>query len=99
MISYLDQYQKLDDVFWTLSKLGSSNAGNLLDPGEKFQITIGNDLSHADSGAGSGNLVDALTHHLGPGTRFTLEVKTPSGSTLTLERVIPAVIDTVMNLN
>jgi archaeal flagellin FlaB len=98
-ISYIDPYQKVDDLFWTLNKLGYSNAGNILDPDEKFQITIGDTLSRADSGAGSGNLVDALAgHHLGPNTRFTLEIKAPSGPTLVIERVTPAVIDKVMNL-
>jgi flagellin FlaB len=99
VISYIDPHQKVDDIYWTLQKLGYSDPGNLLDPGEKFQITIGADLSRADSGAGPGNLVDALTTHLGPNTRFTLEIKTPTGSTLTLERVIPPVISTVMTLN
>ncbi len=99
VFSYIDPYQKVDDLFWTLQKLGAANADNLLDSGEKFQITIGADLSHIDSGSGSGNLVDALAHHLGPNTRFTIEVKTPTGSTLTFERVTPAIIDSVINLN
>ena len=30
---------------------------------------------------------------------FTIEVKTPNGAVLTLERTTPAVIDSVMNLN
>jgi archaeal flagellin FlaB len=99
VFSYIDGHQKVDDVFWTMTPLGYSNGDNILDEGEMFQITLGADASFADSGAGSGNLVDALTTHLGPNTTFTIDVKTPTGSTLTIERKTPAFIDRTMNLN
>jgi flagellin FlaB len=96
VISYIDQYQKVNDLYWTLTKLGASNGDNLLDQGEKFQITVGS----ATQGAAGGNLEDALaTHLLGPNTSFTIQVVTPAGSTLTLERTTPAIINAVMNLN
>jgi flagellin FlaB len=95
-ISYIDMYQKVDDLYWTLSKMGSTGSDNLLDKGEKFQITIGN----ATAGAGGGNLADALSaHHLGVDTQFAIEVKSPSGATLSFERYTPATISAVMNLN
>jgi archaellin len=54
----------------------------------------------ADGGAAGGNLVDALSgHHLGPNTKFTLEIKPPTGAVLSFERTTPGYIDTVMNLN
>jgi flagellin FlaB len=95
VISYIDQNQKVNDLYWTLTKLGSSNADDLLDAGEKFQITIGN----AVHSAAGGNLADALGVRLGPNTTFTIEVVTPTGSTLTLERTTGAVITAAMNLN
>jgi flagellin FlaB len=33
VISYIDQNQKVNDLYWTLTKLGSSNADDLLDAG------------------------------------------------------------------
>lgn len=96
VISYVDPYQKIDDLYWTLTILGASNGDNILDLGELFQITIGNTAATNNGG----NLADALAaHHLGTNTQFTIELKTPTGSTLTLERTTPAFIDAVMDLN
>ena len=96
VISYLDAYQKIDDLFWTLTKLDTNTGNNLLDTNELFQITIGNTVASQNGG----NLADALlVHHLGPNTRFTIEIMTPSGSTLTLERITPSSINTVMDLD
>jgi archaeal flagellin FlaB len=95
VISYLDSYQKVDDLYWKLTKLGSSDGDNLLDEGEQFQITIGNPVAGQDGG----NLVDALSSHpLGPNSRFTIEIKTPIGATLHFERNTPGFIDAVINL-
>lgn len=99
VISYIDPYQKVDDLYWTLTKLGNGNGDNLLDQGEQFQITIGAGTSAHNGGTNGGNLIDCLTTRLGPDTRFTLEVKTPTGSTLTFERTTPAALTTVVNLN
>jgi len=93
VLSYIDSYQKVDDLFWTCDPLGSASDDYLLDPDEQFQITIGSDTQ----GASGGNLEDALTHHLGINTKFTIEIKTAVGSTLTLERTTPAYLSSVMN--
>jgi len=95
VITYYDEYQKIDDLYWTLTKLGHCSNDNLLDSGEHFQITIGN----AVAGENGGNLVDALTHDLGPDTKFTLEVKGPVGATLMFERTTPGFIDATLNLH
>jgi flagellin FlaB len=96
VISYIDQYQKVDDLFWTLTPLGNSNTGNLLGTNELFQITIGNAVATHNGG----NLADALpVHHLGINTQFTIQITTPVGSTLTFERTTPPNIETTMDLN
>jgi flagellin FlaB len=96
VITYVDQYQKIDDLFWTMTKIGASGPDYILDTGEIFQITIGSDVA----GAGGGNMVNALTvHPLSVNTQFTLEVKAPLGATLILERTTPAFIDHVMSLH
>jgi archaeal flagellin FlaB len=96
VISYKDDYQTVDNLFWTASQYGRSNGDNLLDNGEKILITIGNTAA----GINGGNLVDALTPaHLGTDTRFDIEIKTPGGAALTIERITPAWINKTINLD
>ena len=83
IISYVDQYQRVDDIAWTKTEIGKGDSDNLLEPGEKMQITV--DVSH-------------LSTALGAYDAFTLELKPDSGSTLSIERTIPAVVDAVMDL-
>jgi len=95
VISYMDSDQRIDDVYWTLTKMGSADSDYLLEEGEKFQITIGSDVA----GAGGGNLVNALPSHLTVNKQYTIEVKSPRGAVLTFERVTPAFINSVENFN
>ena len=57
VINYVDKDQSRDDLYWTVTKLGTDDGDDLLEQNEKFQITIGN----ATAGSGGGNLVNALT--------------------------------------
>ncbi len=95
VISYIDQDQRVEDLYWTVSKLGDSDTDDLLEANEKFQITIGN----ATATAGGGNLVDALNPNLLVNKTFTIEIKTPQGAVMIFERTTPAYIDGVMSLN
>ena len=92
VISYVDKDQRVDDLYWTATPLGSADADDLLEMNEKFQITIGSD-------SGAGNLIDALSTALTVNKQFTFEVKTPVGAILNIERTTPATIDTIMNLH
>jgi archaeal flagellin FlaB len=95
VISLIDPAAKVDDLYWTLKKVGNCNGDFLLDANEQFQITIGSDAANA----AGGNLVNALgLHQLGTNTRFTLVLTTAIGATNSLERTTPAYIDKVMNL-
>jgi len=94
VISYTDEDQRVEDLYWTATPL-SGDTDNLLEPGEKFQITVGD----AVAGAGFGNFVDALNPDLGINKNFTIEMKTTKGAVLSFERTTPATIDTVINLN
>jgi flagellin FlaB len=95
VINYTDQYQSVDNLYWQFDPLGNDDTYNLLEMNERFQITIGSDN---ESTAG-GNLIDALTTQaLGPKTTFNLEVLTPVGAVLQIERTTPPWIDTIMNL-
>ena len=86
VISYIDKDQRVEDLAWTVEKLGNADTDNLLEDDEKFQITVG-------------DLESALGTDLGTNRTFTIEVKTPNGATLNIERTTPAAIDDVMNLD
>jgi len=95
VINYIDQNQTKNDLYWTYTALGTTDGDDLLETGEKFQITIGSNTA----GSGAGNLIDALTTDLDKNITFTLEVVTPAGAVLTIERTTPARIETKMNLH
>ncbi len=95
VISYIDQDQRVDDLYWQTTKLGNADGDDLLETNEKFQITIGN----AVNGADGGNLIDALSPNLSTSKAFTIEIKTPTGAVLTFERTTAAYIDSVMSMN
>jgi len=95
VISYIDEDQRVEDLYWTATPMGDADADDLLEAEEKFQVVIGN----ATAGAGGGNLVDALNPDLLVNKSFTIEIKTPKGAVLVFERITPAYIDSVMNMN
>ena len=94
VINYQDEYQTVEDLYWTVSKLGNADDDDLLESNERFQITIGS----ATAGSGAGNLCDALSNALTTKRTFNIEVLTPVGAVLQMERTTPAYIDTIMNL-
>ena len=95
IITYIDSKQRVENLFWTATFVGKNNGDSLLDSGEKVQVTVG-DLT---SGAGNGNLKDALGTPLTANGTFTIEIKTASGSVLDFQRTIPATVSTIMSLN
>jgi archaeal flagellin FlaB len=89
VINYLDQNQEVDNLYWTVDKVGNDDGDNLLEVGEKYQITVG---------AAGGGLVEALSPALTVNGKFNLVVLTPTGAVLTIERTIPAFIDNICDL-
>ena len=89
VINYQDQDQTADDLFWTISKLGNADDDQLLESDERFEITIGD----AD-----GNLLDLTTSNLTVKKTFNVEILTPGGATLNIERTTPAWMDDIVNL-
>ena len=83
IISFQDQSQRLSSVNWTMQKLTSNNADNLLDENELFQLTI--DLS--------------TTANVTAYSTFTLELKPPVGAVVPIERTVPARISQYVNLH
>lgn len=94
VINYQDEGQTKNDLFWYVTKLGNADSDDLLENNERFQITIGSDTVNSDGG----NLIDALNPDLSVKTTFNLEILTPIGAVLQIERTTPAWIDQIMNL-
>ncbi len=96
VMAYIDEDQRVEDLYWTKTAVGKDDGDNLLEANETFEITIGSDTA----GTGAGNLIDALTtEDLSVNREFTIEVKPPIGAVLQIERTTPAYIDAIMNLH
>ncbi len=114
IISYTDQNQFLPDVPWTVDFIGESSGDNLLEGGEKAELTVWllqRDFSITNVAAA--NAVTGWTANpttgahgilasggtlLTPNDKFTLEVKPESGSVMTLQRTLPPRLDTIIDL-
>ncbi len=83
--TYSDVNQLVNDLAWTVSFIGNNDSDDLLELGERAELTI--DLE---------GLAQAtpLTRNL----QFDVEIKPVEGSTLIVERTTPSKIDTVVNL-
>ena len=113
VISYTDKNQYLSDVPWTLDWVGSANSDNLLEEGEKAEITVwllerntGTAIGSNDSvgeydgedANGSSGILDASGTLIGTNDQFTLQMKPESGAVLTIQRWAPSRLDTIMDL-
>jgi len=85
VISYMDNDDILPSANWTLQKLSTVNADNLLDKEELFLVTV--DLS------------SAATVSLKPYETFSVEIKPPIGPVLPIERTVPGRITQYVNLH
>lgn len=84
VVNYVDESQFVNNVAWTTNWIVSNDGDELLDKGELVEITVQLD----------GN----LTNDLGINTQFSLEMKPPKGSALSVQRTTPAYFDAVMDL-
>jgi len=94
VINFIDEDQAVNDLYWTVTKLGNADADDLLEGNEKFQVTIGT----SDNASGAGNLTNALGTLLTVNKTFSLVIQTPVGAVLEIERTTPPYIDTIINL-
>ena len=111
VIAYTDINQHMADVPWTVSWVGNSNSDNLLEEGEKAEITVwlltratataitdGASTGYwvEDSNGAHGMLSSATL--IGTNDQFTLEMAPESGAVLTVQRTSPSRLDTIMDL-
>jgi archaeal flagellin FlaB len=80
----------LNNIKWTKAAIGDADTDNLIESGEQFEVTV--DL--ADLGTGL-----SLTDNLTANDQFNLQVKPAIGSTITIQRTLPAALDKVMDLH
>ena len=92
ILTYLDKGQYHNDANWSVSWVGYTDNDSLMELGEKAQITF--DCTDIDVNTPS----MPLNPTLGVYTKFTIEFKPPVGAIVTVERITPGDIDTVMNL-
>ena len=113
VISYIDINQFLADIPWTVDWVGTSNDDNLLEEGEKAEITVwllrrnnsytnstddyGVDYYTGDDSNGARGLISTETI-LTTNDQFTIEMKPESGAVLTIQRWAPARFDKIMDL-
>ena len=113
IISYTDQNQFLADVPWTVRFVGENSGDNLLEAGEKAEMTVwllvrnfdvadvsaANALGQwAEDARGAHGILSTGGTLLTPNDKFTLEVKPEAGSVMTLQRTLPPRLDTIMDL-
>jgi archaeal flagellin FlaB len=90
VLSFLTAKDYINNVKWTKESIGKSDGDNLLESGEQFEVTI--DLS--DLGDGK-----ALSENLTYNDFFNIQVKPSLGSTITVQRTLPAGLDNIMDLH
>ncbi len=83
VITYIDNATVINDLTYTATPI-TGNANTLLEPGELIRISI--DLAGAGLTVGTNQL-------------FTLEVKPPTGSYMVIQRMTPAALQIINNLN
>ena len=86
IITYTDDAQLKNDLFWSKAFIGVDDEDDLLEEGERVELTV-------QLGA-----LDQATP-LVKNSDFTLEIKPSEGAVLVIQRSTPARIDTVMNMN
>ena len=115
IISYADENQRLSDVAWSQSFIGTNNGDDLLEDGEKAEITVwlmdritgtaigSNDsIAYTDGNSANGGSAKGLTatdNLIVKSTRFVIELTPQLGAPLTVQRAIPPGLRNVMNLN
>jgi len=84
VVNYNDSAVHVADVAWTATFIGNNNGDEILDPGEKITL----DVSLAN------NTIAVDANH-----QFTIEIKSPKGAMLTIQRTMPARLYALDNLN
>jgi flagellin-like protein len=86
VVNFNDSASHISDVYWTKTFIGNNNNDDMLDPGEKVQLNISLEAANA--------IAKIAVNH-----QFTLELKSPKGAILSLQRTLPGRLYGINNLN
>jgi flagellin-like protein len=86
ILTYTDKNQVVRDVYWTKTFIGNNDSDDLLEAGEKVEINV-------RLGALSN------TYPVIGDVKWDIEIRPEDGGTVVIQRIMPDIIDTVMNLN
>jgi archaellin len=105
----------MSDVAWSQTFIGTNNGDDLLEDGEKAEITVwlmdrltgtavgsNSSIGYTDGNSANGGSASGLTSTdslVVKSTRFVLELTPQLGAPLTVQRAIPPGLRNVMNLN
>jgi len=78
-----------NNIEWSIAAIGADDGDNLLESGEQMEVTV--DLT--DLGAGFADPV------IGVNDWFNIQVKPMLGSTMTIQRTLPAGLDPIMDMH
>ena len=111
VISYNDPNQFMNDVPWSVDWLGNNNGDNLLEVGEKAEISVwllirdttelissSSATSYWTSDFKGANGILASGAILDKNDKFPFTLSPPSGATLIIERTLPARLYAIMDL-
>jgi archaeal flagellin FlaB len=99
-IAYNDSGVTIPDGAWTVAFIGKNNGDYLLERGEKAVITLWLHSYTAGGGYAAGaNPPFLAANNVDVYDTFSVEVKPAHGATMTLQRTMPAYLDTVMDLH
>jgi flagellin FlaB len=109
VVQFQDKNQFLSDVPWTVAFIGDNDSDNLLEDNEKAEITVwllqrdnlvanATDTNGVKLYSSGGKGITTAANIPAVSGKFTLQIKPPQGSVLTMERTLPPQFDTVMDL-
>ncbi len=90
VISLATKNDYLNNIKWTGTMLGAHDNNDLLENGEQIQIVI--DLDDLGTGI-------TLSSQLATNDTFSIQVKPAIGSTVTIQRTLPAALNQAMDLH
>lgn len=111
VVSYNDQNQFMGDVPWSVDWLGTTNGDNLLEAGEKAEISVwllirdtteaitsSSATSYWTTDSNGANGILSTVTILDKNDKFSLTLSPPDGATLNVERSLPSRLDAIMDL-
>jgi flagellin FlaB len=107
VVNFLDQTQLIQDVAWTVAFSGANDSDFLLEATEKAILTVWLVEYDYDNtaglyynlGGGTGDpFLDTQATLLGNFDPFTMEISPVQGAQLTIEKVVPQSLNSIMNL-